>query len=72
MTSGAARLRRIRLLRILAPVVNGIDLSKFRNGDIILVPEAVACMLIKENWAELVPEPPPADQVIMPNRDRTL
>lgn len=50
-------MRRVRLLRILAPLVNGVDLSKFRVGDVILVAEAVASMLIQEGWAELVAEP---------------
>lgn len=38
----------IRLTRKLAPVLNGIDLSKVQVGDIVLVPEAVAVMLIRE------------------------
>lgn len=49
----------MRLIRKLAPILNGIDLSKCRVGDVILVPEAVAAMLIAEGWAELVPEPIP-------------
>lgn len=65
-------MKRVRLIRILAPVVNGIDLSKFRNGDIILVPEAVASMLIQENWAELVLEPPHANLAAKPDRDQAL
>lgn len=49
-------MRHIRLLRILAPVVNGVDLSGLRAGDVVLVSDAVADMLIQERWAELVPE----------------
>jgi hypothetical protein len=45
----------VRLTRKLAPILNGIDLSKCRVGDVILVPKAVAAMLIAEGWAELVP-----------------
>jgi hypothetical protein len=40
----------------LAPVLNGVDLSHFAVGDVILVPEATAAMLIREGWADLVPE----------------
>lgn len=50
---------RVRLTRKLAPILNGIDFSHVHVGDVILVTEAVAAMLIAEGWAELVPEPPP-------------
>jgi hypothetical protein len=46
--------QRVRLIRKLAPVLNGIDLSKVQVSDVIYVPEAVAAMLIREGWAELV------------------
>lgn len=46
---------RIRLVRKLAPVVNGVDLSKVEVGDVLWVPEAVAVMLVREQWAELLP-----------------
>jgi hypothetical protein len=36
-----------------------VDLSNFQVGDVILVPEAVAAMLIREQWAELDPPKPP-------------
>ena len=49
---------RVRLVRKLAQVLNGVDLSKCAIGDVILVPEAVAAMLIREEWAERVPDPP--------------
>jgi hypothetical protein len=55
-------MRRVRLLRILAPLVNGVDLSAFRVGDVILVAETAARMLIQEGWAELVAEPIPPPQ----------
>lgn len=51
----------VRLTRKLAPVINGIDLSKVDVGDVVVVPEAVAGMLILEGWAEPVrndKEPP--------------
>ena len=47
-------MQRIRLVRKLAPVLNGVDLSKVEVGDVIAVPEATAAMLIREGWAELV------------------
>ena len=49
-------MQRIRLIRKLAPVLNGVDLSNFTVGDVILVPEATAAMLIREGWADLVTE----------------
>lgn len=52
-------MRHVRLTRILAPVLNGVDLSKFRVGEIIRVPEAVAAMLVREGWAEIVSEGEP-------------
>jgi hypothetical protein len=48
--------QRIRLIRKLASVLNGVDLSNFAVGDVILVPEATAAMLIREGWADLVPD----------------
>jgi len=44
----------IRLTRKLAPLINGTDLSKVDVGDVVVVPEAVAAMLIREGWAEPV------------------
>ena len=46
--------QRIRLIRKLASRLNGIDLSTFLVGDVLLVPETTATMLIREGWAELV------------------
>jgi hypothetical protein len=48
--------KRVRLVRKLAPVLNGVDLSQVQVGDVIQVPEATAAMLIREAWGELVPE----------------
>jgi hypothetical protein len=45
------------LIRKLAPVLNGVDLSHVSVGDVIYVPEATAAMLIREGWAELVVQP---------------
>lgn len=47
-------MQRIRLIRKLASILNGVDLSKFHVGDVLVVPEATAAMLIREGWAELV------------------
>lgn len=47
-------MQRIRLIRKLAPMLNGIDLSSMKIGEAVWVPEAVAAMLIREGWAEVV------------------
>jgi hypothetical protein len=44
--------QRIRLIKKLAPVLNDIDLSSFQVGDVLLVAEPTAAMLIREGWAE--------------------
>jgi hypothetical protein len=44
----------VRLNRKLAPIFNGVDLSNCHVGDLIVVPDATAVMLIREGWAELV------------------
>jgi hypothetical protein len=49
--------QRVRLIRKLAPILNGVDLSHVNVGDIIYVPEATAAMLIREGWAEFVTQP---------------
>lgn len=46
----------IRLIRKLADKLNGVDLSKLQVGDVAVVPEATAVMLIREGWAELAEE----------------
>lgn len=50
-------MQRVRIIRKLAPILNGVDLSGVQVGDIIQVPEATAAMLIREQWAELVSDP---------------
>jgi hypothetical protein len=52
-------LQRVRITKKLASLLNGVDLSKVSVGDVIIVPEATAAMLIREGWAELVPDDPP-------------
>ena len=48
----------VRLTAKLAEVVNGVDISRFREGDVIELPERDGRMLIAERWAEAVPIPP--------------
>jgi hypothetical protein len=45
---------RIRLTRKLASLLNGVDLSSFKVGDVVRLPERDAMMLVLEGWAELV------------------
>lgn len=45
---------RIRLIRKLAEVLNGVDLSKVRVGDCFELPDSHARILMAEGWAELV------------------
>jgi hypothetical protein len=44
----------IRLIRKYASALNGFDLSQAAVGDVIVVKEEVAAMLILEGWAEPV------------------
>lgn len=44
----------VRLIKKLADVVNGIDVSDCSEGDVIELPTHHAEMLIAEGWAELV------------------
>ena len=61
----------VRLMRKLAPVLNGVDLSRFQVGDVIELPNPRAWMLVAEGWAEFEParESPP-DIRERPPRDR--
>ena len=45
---------RIRLTRKFAAFLNGLDLSRINVGDIVVLPERDAVMLIREGWAERV------------------
>lgn len=47
-------MQRVRLIKKLAPVINGIDLSTVRVGDIIELPNTAAASLIRESWAEQI------------------
>ena len=45
---------KIRIVRKLAPILNGVDLTVHKVGDVVELPDVVAVMLILEGWAELV------------------
>jgi hypothetical protein len=45
---------RIQLIRKLADVVNGIDLSKRAVGDVFELPHRAAQILLEEGWATLI------------------
>ena len=45
---------RIRLTRKFAAFLNGLDLSRLNVGDVVVLPERDAVMLIREGWAERV------------------
>ena len=44
----------VRLTRKLADMIDGIDLSAFRVGDVLHLPWRSAWMLIAEGWAEMI------------------
>ena len=50
----------VRLMRKLAPVLNGVDLSKFQVGDVLDLSKPMAWMLVAEGWAEYEPSPMPS------------
>jgi hypothetical protein len=45
----------VRLTAKLAEVVNGVDLSRYHEGDVVELPERDCRMLIAEHWADAVP-----------------
>jgi hypothetical protein len=44
----------VRLTRKLADMIDGIDLSAFRVGDVLHLPWRGAWILIAEGWAEMI------------------
>lgn len=62
-----AALPRVRLIRKLAHVLNGFDLSGVNVGQILSVSEPEAAMLIAEGWAVLE-SPNTADDGPRPRR----
>ena len=44
---------RVRLVKKLAEQIDGIDLTRHRVGDFLVVSQRAAALLIAEGWAEL-------------------
>ena len=57
VATGIDHVMRVRLTAKLAEVVNGVDISRYREGDVVELPERDGHMLIAERWAEAVPTP---------------
>ena len=47
----------VRLTKKLAALLNGIDVSALKVGDILELPDSAARMLILEGWAERLDNP---------------
>jgi hypothetical protein len=45
---------RIKLIRKLAPCLNGVDVSKLQVGDEVDLPERSASLLLADGWAERI------------------
>ena len=45
----------VRLTKKLADVLNGIDVSHSREGDVVDLPDRHALLLVADGWAEIVP-----------------
>ena len=58
-------LLRVRIVRKLADVLNGVDVSRIQEGDCVDLPPRNARLLIAEGWAELV-DPAPIDTPVDP------
>ncbi len=50
---------RIRLVRKFANILNGIDLSNLKVGDVVDMAPHHAAMLVAEGWAQDVTNEPP-------------
>jgi hypothetical protein len=61
-------LQRVRLVRKLALSLNGFDLSAISVGQVLSLPEPQAAMLIREGWAEPLPEKHPTSQSVPPEQ----
>ena len=44
---------RVRLVKKLAEQIDGIDLTRYRVGDFLILPQRASALLIAEGWAEL-------------------
>jgi hypothetical protein len=52
----------VRLTRKFAEVLNGLDLSTFRVGDVMELSTPMGTMLLDEGWAEPAPSPEPRNR----------
>jgi len=48
---------RVRLVKKLASILDGVDVSLLNAGDILELPDSSAALLIAEKWAEPIAEP---------------
>ena len=53
----------VRLTKKLAALLNGVDVSALKVGDILELPDSAARMLVLEGWAEPAERPAPASFV---------
>jgi hypothetical protein len=53
----------VRLTRKLANFINGVDLTRYKVGDVIELPSHAALMLMGEGWGE------PMDSDLLRSRD---
>ena len=63
----------VRLKKKLANVMDGVDVSQVRAGDILNLPHAQGEMLIAEEWAEACDAPDPGSspcQIAAPSNSR--
>ena len=62
---------RVRLIKKLAPVINGIDLTARNVGDVFDCSDFEARMLVSEHWAEWAESEPPAGRGVDAARKKT-
>lgn len=62
-------MKRIRLTRKLALVLNGVDVSALSVGDVMELPDSAADMMIAERWAEPAVEPN-ITHLLSPDKER--
>lgn len=62
---------RIRLTKKLAAVLNGIDVSALKVGEILELPDSAARMMVAEGWAEPVIDPAALNRAVRQNIARS-
>ena len=62
---------RVRLTRKFSNLLNGIDLSRYQQGDTLDLPARDADMLVAEGWAERTEDPTRDRAADQPARRRT-